>query len=330
MRTYLFVFLAFIFFSCNNSTIEQLSETIIPNTTITQLEYPSNTGNSGDKVTSLLGYGYDATGFCDTTSGRAKILDLTLIQIYSDEINHSYPTFLSANNFTELTNRLTNSEVPQVSFSAYTLSAHLKSLVKLAFHTDSIDSKYAFSYYSVTYVSPRFAIPMFTDLQKTLSINFQNDINLLTLQQLVSKYGTHVLTQVILGKKSEVLYSTETSDAKSAEHGLYQRMQQFMGSMAGISVINYDSKSNNIKERMIYNTIGGNEKMFGIINATDYNPDKLSVDIYSTLNTSSKLQFIEVGKNDLIPLYDLINDPIKKQEIKLYIEQYIASKSDMK
>ena len=328
MKTYFFVFLAFVFFSCN-STAEQLSETITPSS-VTQLEYPSNIGNSGDKVTSLLGYGYDATGFCDSTSGRAKVLDLNSLESYSDGINSSYSTLFSANSFSELTKKLSNSETPQVSFSEYALSAQLKSLAKLAFHTDSIDSKFAFAYYSITFVSPRFWIKKYSDLQKALSLNFQNDINLLTSQQLVSKYGTHVLTQVVLGKKCEVLYSAETPDALQAEHGLYQRMKQFMGGVSSIYVSNYETKSNNTNERLIYNTIGGDKKMCGIINPTDYNPDKLFVDLYSSFNGSSNLQFIEIGKDDLIPLYDLIKDTAKKQELKNYIEQYIASKSNMK
>ena len=329
MKSSLFFILTLVLFSCSNKSNEPLPVLIKPST-VSQLEYPSTGGNSGDKVTSLLGYGYDSTGFCDSTSGRAKILDLSLLDINSDKINSTIPTFFSANNFNELTTKLSNSEIPQESFSSQALSAHLKSLVKLAYHTDSIDSKYAFSYYSITFVSPRFGIKMFSDLQKALSKDFQDDINLLTPQQLVAKYGTHVLTQVILGKKFEVLYSTESKDAIQAEHGLYQRMKQFMGVMPYIYVENYENKSKNINEKMIYNNIGGNKKMCGIINTTDNNPDKLFVDMISAINETSNLQFIEIGKNDLIPLSDLIKDPNKKQEIKIYIEQYTASKSDMK
>jgi len=329
MKTYLFVFLAFVFFSCNDTT-EQLSDTIIPSSTVVQLDYPSNTGNSGDKVTSLLGYGYDATGFCDSTSARAKIIDISSIEFLSEGMNSAYPTLFSANNFSELTNKLSNSEFPQVIFSGYALSSHLKSLVKLAFKTDSIDSKFAFSYYSLTVIRPRFRIPFYADFKNALSLNFQNDINSLTPQQLVSKYGTHVLTSVILGEKYEVLYSAETNDAKEAEHGLYQRMKQFMGGIMGIYMGDYETKSTNINEKMIYNSIGGNKKMCGIITPTDNNPDKLFVDIKSSINGSSNLQFMEIGKTDLIPLYDLIKDPTKKLELKNYIEHYIASKTDMK
>jgi hypothetical protein len=330
MKTYLLVFLTFVFFSCSNRSNEPPSISIKPST-LAQLEYPSNTGNSGDKVTSLLGYGYDATGFCDSTSARAKIIYLSSLEFLSEGINTGYPTLISANNFSELTKKLSNSEIPQVSFSGYALSAHLKSLAKLAFHTDSIDSKFAFSYYSMTCVSPRYRIPFYSDLQNALTLNFQNDINLLTSQQLVSKYGTHVLTSVILGEKYEVLYSAETQDATQAEHGLYQRMKEFMGGTTGIYVSDYEVKSNNINERMIYNSIGGNKKMCGIINPTDYNPDKLYIDIISSISGSLNYQFMEIGTdNDLIPLYDLIKDPTKKLELKNYIEQYIDSKTDMK
>lgn len=328
MKAYLYVVLVFVFFSCNNGTIEQLSDTIIPISTVTQLEYPSNTGNSGDKETSLLGYGYDATGFCDSTSARAKILNLSSLEFLSEKLNTTYSTLISANNFSELTRKLANSEVPQVTFSAYALSAHLKSLAKLAFHTDSIDSKFAFSYYSKTVVSPEFRIPFYSDIQNALTLNFQNDINLLTSQQLVSKYGTHVLTSIILGEKYEVLYSADIHNAINAEQGLCQRMKQFLGDTLGIIMRDYVSKYTN--ERMIYNSIGGNKKMCGIINPTDYNPDKLFIDINSSIYRSSNLQFLDIGQDDLIPLYDLIKDPVKKLELKNYIENYITSKTDMK
>jgi len=32
----------------------------------------------------------------------------------------------------------------------------------------------------------------------------------------------------------------------------------------------------------------------------------------------------------MVPFYVLIKDPVKKLELKKYIEQYIASKTDMK
>ena len=328
MKTYLLVFLTFVFFSCSNRSNEPLPISIKPST-LTQLEYPSNTGNSGDKVTSLLGYGYDATGFCDSTSARAKILDLSSLEFLSEKLNTANSILISANNFSELTKKLSSTEIYIQPFSGTALSAHLKSLAKLAFHTDSIDSKFAFSYYAKTVVSPRFRIPFYSDIQNALTLNFQNDINLLTSQQLVSKYGTHVLTSVILGEKYEVLYSAETQDATQAEQGLCQRMKEFLGDTLGINMSDYVSKYTN--ERMIYNSIGGNKKMCGIINPTDYNPNKLFIDINSSIYRSSNLQFMEIGTdNDLIPLYDLIKDPTKKLELKNYIEQYIASKTDMK
>ena len=127
-----------------------------------------------------------------------------------------------------------------------------------------------------------------------------------------------------------MLYSADTQDPIQAEHSLYQRMKQFMGGIWGIYVSDYESKSTNINEKMIYNSIGGNKKICGIINPTDFNPNKLFVDINSSIYRSSNLQFLEIGKDDLIPLYVLIKDPVKKQELMTYIKHYIVSKTDMK
>ena len=83
-------------------------------------------------------------------------------------MNTTYPTLISANNFSELTKKISNSEAPQVIFSGYAFSSHLKSLAKLAYKTDSIDSKFAFSYYSMTVLSPVFRIPYYSDISERI------------------------------------------------------------------------------------------------------------------------------------------------------------------
>src|ERR1035437_5027261 len=143
----LLLLLVFIVASCKNN-----EPIVVPKnpTTSTALTYPMGIGSSGDSINGLLGYGYDAAGFCDTISVRAKVLEsLPKGDISYDYPTESFSTLVSAASFTELTNKINNPNLLYESGTA--LISHLKSLLKLATKSDSINPTYAFTYYAFTF-----------------------------------------------------------------------------------------------------------------------------------------------------------------------------------
>lgn len=73
---YLLLFVILIFVSCVRHDDELITKNEKPkNTRFHELEYTSTNGTMGDSETGILGYGYDITGFIDSTSVRAKVVE---------------------------------------------------------------------------------------------------------------------------------------------------------------------------------------------------------------------------------------------------------------
>lgn len=322
MKTNYFLVALLFLISCNNG-IEEINELPNPKSSLVELQYKTGSGNSSNEVTNLLGYGYDATGFCDTTSARAKILDLTDSNgdIYMGNPNSTSPLLISGNNYASFSEKVNNVNI--TNYAPIALNSHLKSLVKIAFNSDSINPNDALAYFSYTCVYSHYRLFVISDRIKTTE-SFNHDVSSLTTKELISKYGTHVLTNIYLGSKVEVLYRCDGGSAESAQQASYRRINQFFGATAGIIIYDPSVKYNAKNEQLIYNTIGSKLKICGLINATDYNPDNIHKNIYAALGDNIDIQFMQIGEDGLLPLYEVINDSTKKREIKEYIEKYIS------
>jgi len=327
----LLLLLVFIVASCKNDEPGPAPVPKAP-TTSADLTYPMGIGSSGDSINGLLGYGYDATGFCDTISVRAKVLEsLPNGDTFHGNPNSTFPTLISGASFTELTNKINNPNLFSESGTALVL--HLKSLLKLATKSDSINPNYAFTYYAATYINSHRKFYYGADVQKYVTSTFKNDIAALSAQELVAKYGTHILNDVYTGTRFEVLYRcrfASYSSESNCEQLFYNRMKQYMGGVFGIydSTIGSNTALSQTSEQLIYNSGGSSKKLCGVINASDYNPDSIRVDVGQIFNSKNlKTQFISIGTDGILPLYELISDATKKQEVKTYIEKYMSASS---
>jgi len=333
-KQYCFLLLLTFLVSCNDP-ISKSEQQTLPSTSIS-LIYPIGTGTSGDTSNGLLGYGYDASGFCDTISVRAKVLEsLPAGSIYYGGDNTVFPTIISGGNFGALLDKINN---PYRTESGEALGLHLKSLLRLALNTDSINPEYAYTYYATTYYDSRRSYHYGSDIQQYLSSDFKNDEVSLSPKELVLKYGTHVLTDVFTGTKFEMLYRCKFKNnntgvnyndiVNDCEGLFYNRLKEYTGGTPGIITdINSNTKLSQTDEQLIYNSQGSRIKMCGLINATDNNPDSIRLNINSLFKENNiKTQFISVGQDGLFPIYELINDVTKKQELKTYIEKNMTAK----
>ena len=102
----------------------------IPITLLKELNYPIGNGNSGDKITSLIGYGYDATGLCDANSARAKVINFPDKDIASRKPHYFGSTLLSGGTFSSLSYNMLH--YPNASGqNNIALLSHIKSLMNL-------------------------------------------------------------------------------------------------------------------------------------------------------------------------------------------------------
>jgi len=324
------LFLVLLLVACDNS----IDNSELPQTpsTLMELKYPSGMGHSDNGINGLLGYGYDLTGFCDTISVKNKIFSTFL----TDHIVHAkpyatFPILVSAENFNELLNKFSNTST--ISQSSEALSQHINSLLKLARDSNNFDANDAFTYYAITYIQSQSVYFINPDYQQYLSPEFNEDVDNLSPKELVAKYGTHVIIEFSTGTKFEVLYHCRFSKPISGDEckNLFlTRMKEFTAATPGI-IATPDTKTKNLpqQEEFIYNSLGSRKKMCGIIHSTNYNPDSIRLDVSSLFaDENIKTQFIAIGSNGLLPIYDLINNETKKQEVKSYIEKYLTTQAD--
>jgi len=324
----LLLLLVIILASCKNN--EPVLDLPIPPTTSTELTYPLGIGSSGDTINGLIGYGYDATGFCDTISVRAKVLEnLSIGDLSIGKPSTTFPTLVSGSDYAHFLVSINNPYF--VNEYGAMLASHLRSLLKLATKSDTIDSKSAYVYYAITYYNSHRGYFYGPDTKNYLTSDFKRDVLALSANELVAKYGTHVLTNVFGGTKFEVLYRFKSDNYFNedvAREYFQARMKENIGGIPFYIKTDIAAVTTKIKtdEQFIYNSIGSRKKLCGMVTSTDSNPDSIKVDINPVFNKSYiKPQFIAIGEDGILPIYELISDETKKQEVKAYIEKYMTT-----
>lgn len=287
-----------------------------------ELNYPDSIGTSGDTINGILGYGYDITGLCDSVSVKAKIYQ-TIPDVGFYRPNHASSEMVYGGSFNRLIDRFQRSSVGGA--PGVILAHHVKSLLKLANGGDATaDSTYAYAYFVASSIfTSRSFVPSFTTAQQLLTDAFKEDVVALTPEQIVSKYGTHVITKYYTGIKWEVLYRCkldEPIERTVFECLFFNRMKEFMGSVPMMEKWTNDTKKYvRTDEELIYNSIGSLTKLCGKVNVTDFNPDSIRVDykpVFTNYDRTDRLITIA----DALPIYLLIVDPVKKENVKAYIE----------
>jgi hypothetical protein len=313
-----FLFVVFLL-SCNEQLINDKANPV-PSAEF-NLNYPNKKLAGSDAKVAQLGFGYDANGFCDDVSIRERIMegfqDITIIHYPTS----TFANLFKANNFDELIAGINNQ-------SRTAIKSHLRSLLKLADYNDKPDLNGNFVYFATTQLQKHETIRIFSDYSKYLTVNFKDDITALNAEELVSKYGTHVLTEFYTGMKFEVLYEFKShvnDDMERAAHYFHKRMKEFAGGSPNMWYFNnMISLVANTKEKLIYNLIGNKEPVCNLITTSDYNPDNIRIDLEPVFITDNyRPQFIMVGERGLLPIYELIGVESKKLEVKQYVEKYM-------
>jgi len=287
---------------------------------------------AGDKKYDILGYGYDITGrFANSQSARLQVID---IEKFVREDGSSFSPNDNVEEFFEYTFGENMSSYSHDLNQKYTATLNLtKILFKVELNTsfnsaDTFSSKYAFA--TASKVIRQKSMKLYSTVSNLrtnyLTAKFRFDLADLTPAELVQRYGTHVLTDISLGAKFEVNYKTQTTSSNRKEavkagvtlNGLWKTFSL----TAEIEAKNEEANSN-FDQTLIYRSVGGDGTGSIIGNlALDKSTINLSI---ANWQSSCKPEFavlIGIGKDGLIPLQDMIEDPTKKEAVRLYIEHY--------
>lgn len=285
---------------------------------------------AGDARYDLLGYGYDADKeFASANSARAKVIDVDKIMskdpslIEQGIIATQYGTLISGESYKEYSKSQSLKVKATASFNLF------KKIFDTSFSGSSSgesfeSSRYSYASYDLKIQQRRLTI--YADeselFMNYLTRNFERDCQQLSAQGLVTRYGTHVLTDISLGGKLNVTYRAiinKTNKKRAAEAGI---------SMGIAKIFNLNVKGNyssseaaeNRNAELHFRTIGGDpsNSLIGSMGA-DGSVSAISIAPWQNSVTLANSQLIDIGENGLIPLYKLVPNSKKRNEVKDYI-----------
>lgn len=303
--------------SCTNETLEQNEVAVTAGT---------RQKTTGDNIYDILGYGYDITQAYNTGGERKPILDMSQLATRPYEItevqniNNLATCFNYGSDAIEYSSKTAFNEN---TFTLYGMSEELNS----SFLTNYIYyPKYSYASVFLNFMNKSLGIHSEADVLKNyLTPEFKQAIDNLPFDQLISQYGTHLITNIYLGSKLSIdmqTISTSSEKAKSALEKLIDSANKFFTATNTISVINSPLASMTKESSFSIRTMGGKFS----VNTKNINDST----IISWLNSreSAKPQFIGIKDNGIIPIYEFVSDPTRKEELKNYItNNYIPSKN---
>lgn len=331
-----------LFYSC--SEIEDLPnvESSVSNVT---------TRAAGDGVYDVLGYGYDITDeYMGENSTRLKILDVeAFVKANPNRFDKQFSgvidqrCFAGANAQSFLSQIITDTNfsgsvgsLPEKKdkegFFSGTITMRFKTSSKYSY-----SSKYSFARAEVFKKQRRYLLN--TDIEtlsKYLLSSFVEDLNKYSADKIVEMYGTHVLTNIIVGGKYTAYYksaiieensSTEKTEIVSAgaKYNLSNIGLDAHGSWSKTEVEERNKKNSNWE--CYIKALGGSTSGTTITLVPEQGPTfTINLGAWTESVDDQHSRLFDVNWNATYPIYDLISDPIKKQEIKEAVFRYIDSK----
>ncbi|UBD70596.1 MACPF domain-containing protein [Bacteroides sp. BFG-257] len=331
-----------LFYSC--SEIEDLPkvESLVSNVT---------TRAAGDGVYDVLGYGYDITDeYMGENSTRLKILDVeAFVKANPNRFDKQFSgvidqrCFAGANAQSFLSQIITDTNfsgsvgsLPEKKdkegFFSGTITTGFKTSSKYSY-----SSKYSFARAEVFKKQRRYLLN--TDIEtlsKYLLSSFIEDLNKYSADRIVEMYGTHVLTNIIVGGKYTAYYksaiieensSTEKTEIVSAgaKYNLSNIGLDAHGSWSKTEVEERNKKNSNWE--CYIKALGGSTSGTTITLVPEQGPTfTINLGAWTESVDDQHSRLFDVNWNATYPIYDLISDPVKKQQIKEAVFRYIDSK----
>jgi len=200
-------------------------------------------------------------------------------------------------------------------------------------------SKYIYGSYNLYISQKRYRFNATADILKNyLTTSFIADLNNLSADQIVAQYGTHVMTDISLGGKLNIMFQSETLNEdryEAARTGLNIGVSvlTFNASVGYDHSYNQSLSSKNYSKKLVYKTIGGDpsKQLIGNLQLDGPNtttpPSSLDLSGWTNSVTADNSVLIQIGTNGLIPIYDLVSDPTKKAALKTAVDNYILNNS---
>lgn len=341
----------FLFLSCTAVTISGCSDESIVETDSSLFPQSINTRTAGDGKYDVLGYGYDITEeYMGENSTKLRILDVDAFvkdnkdrfdnpfmgiidqRVFAGEDAYSFlKQIISDTNFKGSVGSIDKKDDAEGFFSG-SITTGFKSNT-----SSSYSSKYSFARAEILKKQRKYLLNTdISTLSKYLSSTFTEDLNKYSAGKIVEMYGTHVLTNIIVGGKFVADYKSaiveetnRTEKTKTVSAGAKFNLSKIgldaNGSWSRTEITQTNKKNTNWE--CYIKSIGGSTSGTSITitpeQGTSYT---INLGSWSSSVDDQHSKLIDVDWNATYPIYDLIADPLKKQQIKNAVFAYIDSK----
>ena len=299
---------------------------------------------NGSRTRPFLGAGYDATGdYLDNQSVRRAVIDLDKIpeeRITRLAINSSEGIAYWGTNaegyLASITSKneldKTISEIGGRSLSLFTGTFRKSYLFK---EPADYVSQYVFAGEESVITMERQSLNIILsakEVQKYLSDDFLESLEILRPDQLVEEYGTHVLMTAYLGLRIRTTYRSLVADeskqmSQAAFYGLRSRQKTVFTNPSVTTTEPEEEVRKNIGGAIMVEFHGGDPSTLPPLTLTPNEVISEPMDIRNWLKSqnSSNYALSKMTQGNAVPLYDLITDPEKKAQIKKAIVEYITA-----
>lgn len=309
------------------------------------------TRTDGDAIYDVLGYGYDATEeYMGENSTRSKVLDVAAFdtenpgrfdnpflgvidqRVYAGEDYYSFLKDLSTNSNFNYSIGSFGKEAKDSGFFSGTLTTGFESKTKYFY-----SSKYSFARAEVFKKQRKYYLNTELEiLKKYLSAVFLEDLDRYSADKIVEIYGTHVLTNIIVGGKYIAFYKSaiietnnrsekKTTVSAGAKFNISKIGLDANGTWSKTEITEQNNKNSNWECHI--KSIGGSTSGTSITLGPGQGPTfNINLGDWTKSVDDQHSRLVDVDWNATYPIYDLISDPVKKQQIKDAVLKYIDSK----
>jgi len=286
-------------------------------------------------IETILGYGYDITSrYAYSPDTKAAVLDLDKLlaaQRVKKDPNLKYGEFetITGNDINEYMRNIT----AKISYSANAgleKVASFSSEIGANFNKERITKgEYAFTTSTSRIVTGAYNVADKSKLDSFLTRSFTDDLETMTSDKLIGKYGTHVMLGAVLGARADYHLSVRKKEQTgTTEVGAYAKAKAeatYQGVTAGAgSSTEVDLK---YKQYFYTATTETRTRVFG--GKVQYGQDinnKQNYDKWIESIDDENVVWIDYYPNSLVPISDLVTDKSRSNDIANAIIKYCKGK----
>lgn len=273
-----------------------------------------------------LGFGYDVTGaYANENATTLQVIDVikliaennqffTETNVLSNELKETYGR--DATIYSKIiSNRVATTEPFQLFGKTIPFSSAI-------FNNKKYDPSFIYGDISQMIIHKRFRLLAYSPFLKNyLTSSFSQDVEDKTAEQIVQKYGTHVAVDIYTGTIMNIYFQAKTTNP-DRDYAASIGVKTF--SQGNANPLDVEAAKKNYEKKIFYKTRGGDKNlaMSGIYNIRSGAP-KINFSDWQSTSSAANSVLVDFADNGLIVLYDLIENPSKKAELKMYIDQYI-------